>query len=139
MPRDNAHPAATRPVVLVAGVEYPPTLSTAQVAALLSCSSEWLQQAARSGDLPAGLVAHRLGTRLRWPTAAVAAALGWPVEVRHVAAALPEPALTLVSGSSSGAEPGGPPVNGERPDPAGPVAATDIDPNAAATQAQGRS
>lgn len=66
-------------VICVAGVDYPPTLSTPEVAEFWSCSSELLQRQVGTGLLPVEPL--RLGNRLRWPTLAVAQAVGLPTEV----------------------------------------------------------
>lgn len=65
--------------VLVAGQPYPPTVATSQVAEWWSCSPELLQREVGGGDLPVEPL--KLGRRYRWPTVAVAAAAGLPVEV----------------------------------------------------------
>jgi hypothetical protein len=65
--------------VMVAGVEYPPTLSTAEVAELWSCSPQLLQSQVGTGKLPVEPL--RLGCRYRWPTTLVAQAVGLPVVV----------------------------------------------------------
>ena len=65
--------------VIVAGVEYPPTMSTAEVAELWCCSSQLLQCQVGSGKLPVEPL--RLGCRYRWPTTLVAQAVGLPVVV----------------------------------------------------------
>jgi hypothetical protein len=62
--------------VIVAGVEYPATLSTAEVAALWSCSPDLLQREVGRGRLPVEPL--RLGKRYRWPTLLVARAIGLP-------------------------------------------------------------
>ena len=65
--------------VIVAGVEYPPTMSTTEVAELWSCSPQLLQCQVGSGKLPVEPL--RLGCRYRWPTILVAQAVGLPVAV----------------------------------------------------------
>lgn len=65
--------------VVVAGVEYPLTLNTSDVAKLFDCSPELLQRQVGSGQLPCEPL--RLGNRLRWPTLKVAAAVGLVAEV----------------------------------------------------------
>lgn len=68
--------------VLVAGVEYPLTLSTAEVAKLFNCSAELLQRQVATGQLPCEPL--RLGHRLRWPTLKVASAVGLSAELIEV-------------------------------------------------------
>lgn len=70
------HPA---PVVIVAGVTYPATLSTIEAAAWLGCSPEGLQAERGTGRLPVEPLA--LGRRLRWPTVLVAKAIGLETEI----------------------------------------------------------
>jgi hypothetical protein len=65
--------------VIVAGTEYPPTLSTGEVAELWSCSPQLLQSQVGSGTLPVEPL--KLGCRYRWPTTLVAQAVGLPVVI----------------------------------------------------------
>jgi hypothetical protein len=65
--------------VIVAGVEYPLTMSTAEVAEMWSCSPQLLQSQVGSGKLPVEPLT--LGCRYRWPTILVAQAMGLPVVV----------------------------------------------------------
>jgi hypothetical protein len=67
------------PVVVVAGVTYPATLSTGEAAAWLGCSPERLQAERGTGRLPVEPLA--LGRRLRWPTVLVARAIGLETEI----------------------------------------------------------
>jgi hypothetical protein len=69
------------PVIVVAGQAYPPTLSTDEAAALLGCHRALLQAERGKGTLPVEPL--QLGNRLRWPTLAVAEAVGLPAEVVH--------------------------------------------------------
>ena len=73
------------PVVIVAGVTYPATLSTIEAAAWLGCSPERLQAERGTGRLPVEPLA--LGRRLRWPTVLIAKAIGLETEI-----VLPDPA-----------------------------------------------
>jgi hypothetical protein len=66
--------------ICVAGVDYPPTIPTVKTAEFWSCSPEFLQRQVGTGRLPVEPL--RLGNRLRWPTLAVAQAVGLPAEVR---------------------------------------------------------
>lgn len=68
-------------VIVVAGQEYPPTLSTAQTAELWGCSAERLYAELGRGTLPVEPLS--LGRRYRWPTIRVADALGLPVDIVH--------------------------------------------------------
>ena len=66
--------------VRIAGVDYPPTLSTGDVATgFFDCSPEFLQRQRGQGTLPVEPLL--LGNRLRWPTIEVAKAVGLPFEV----------------------------------------------------------
>jgi hypothetical protein len=72
---------AAPPAIVVAGRAYPPTLSTDEAAALLGCHRALLQAERGKGTLPVEPL--QLGHRLRWPTLAVAQALGLPAEIVH--------------------------------------------------------
>jgi hypothetical protein len=67
------------PVVMVAGVTYPATLSTIEAAAWLGCSPERLQAERGTGRLPVEPLT--LGRRLRWPTVLIARAIGLEAEI----------------------------------------------------------
>ncbi len=82
MPRD--------PRVRVAGVDHPPTVNTETAARWLSCTPELLQRERGTGRLPVEPIA--LGRRLRWPTFALAAAAGLPVEITPPDAEAPDAA-----------------------------------------------
>jgi hypothetical protein len=89
-PVTDHHP----PVVIVAGVTYPATLSTIEAAAWLGCSPERLQAERGSGRLPVEPLS--LGRRLRWPTVLIARAVGLETEI-----VLPEPAGSPPNGARS--------------------------------------
>lgn len=74
-------PDSPAPRAVVAGRAYPPTLSTDEAAALLGCHRALLQAERGKGTLPVEPL--QLGSRLRWPTLAVAQAVGLPAEVVH--------------------------------------------------------
>jgi hypothetical protein len=84
-PLTDHHP----PVVIVAGITYPATLSTIEAAAWLGCSPERLQAERGTGRLPVEPLA--LGRRLRWPTVLIARAIGLETQIVLPAAARSSP------------------------------------------------
>lgn len=70
----------TNPIhLLVGGKEMPATLSTVEAAALLGVDRQTLIHRRGTGKLPVEPLT--LGAKLRWPTMAIAQALGLPVEI----------------------------------------------------------
>jgi len=68
-----------RAVLLVAGRAEEPTMSTDGAAKMLGTTAELLRRERGTGRLPVEPLT--LGSRLRWPTALLAAAVGLPVEI----------------------------------------------------------
>lgn len=67
------------PSVQLNGRTYPLTLSTEEAAEFFDCSAQRLRAERDSGTLPVKPLT--LGHRLRWPTLAVAQAVGLPAEL----------------------------------------------------------
>jgi hypothetical protein len=100
------------PVVVVAGVTYPATLSTIEAAAWLGCSPERLQAERGTGRLP-------LGRRLRWPTVLVARAIGLETEIvlPNAAGSSPNGARPMVDSAASRPVNSQPTARKDRDDP----------------------
>lgn len=64
--------------IRLGSMELPATVGTEGAAELLGSSVDTLQRLAGSGQLPVEPL--RVGSRLRWPVARIAEALGLPVE-----------------------------------------------------------
>jgi hypothetical protein len=91
-------------MVRVAGKLLPLTLSTDEAAQWLNTSAVRLQQRRGQNVLPVEPL--QLGHRLRWPTTAIAEALGLPWEIVGDARPAPDDAEVHVIATSSGTDPG---------------------------------
>jgi hypothetical protein len=91
---------AAPPLVEIAGLLYPATLNTTEAAAWLGYTAETLTHKRGTGILPVEPL--ELGRKLRWPTIAVAAAVGLQATV-VAADALPD--TTTVDAELVGSDP----------------------------------